>query len=57
MTRQLTLIESKSRWHVDAETREIARRGLAEARAVLAAHRPAEFPGRDNKPRSTDTAA
>lgn len=44
MTRQLTLIESKSRWHVDEDTREIGRRGLAEARAVLAAHKPADLP-------------
>lgn len=40
MTKQLALIESKSRWHVDEKTREIGRRGLADARAVLAAHRP-----------------
>ena len=55
MTRQLTLIESKSRWHVDAQTLEIGRRGLAEARAVLAAHKPAELPYRTSH--STDTAA
>lgn len=56
MTRQLTLIESKkSRWHVDAKTLEIGRRGLADARAVLAAHKPAELPLRSSH--STDTAA
>ena len=55
MTRQLTLIESKSRWHVDEDTRDIGRRGLAEARAVLAAHKPAELPHRTSQP--NDTAA
>jgi len=42
MARQLTLITSSTSWRLDARTKEIGRRGLAEARAALAAHRPAE---------------
>jgi len=42
MARQLTLIDSTSPWRLDAKTREINRRGLAEARAALAAHRPTD---------------
>lgn len=40
MERQLTLIETESRWHLDDKTKEIGRRGLAEARAALASSRP-----------------
>lgn len=40
MARQLTLIDNSAAWRIDERTREIGRRGLAEARAVLAAHRP-----------------
>lgn len=40
MARQLTLIDTTTPWRLDDETREIGRRGLAEARAALAAHRP-----------------
>ena len=40
MARQLTLIEDKKPWRLDEKTREIGRRGLAEARAALAANRP-----------------
>lgn len=36
MTSQLTLIDSEpASWKIPASTREIGRRGLAEARAVL----------------------
>lgn len=45
MARQLTLIENKKPWHLDEKTREIGRRGIAEARAALAANRP-----RDSRP-------
>jgi hypothetical protein len=41
MARQLTLIDNPT-WRIDERTKEIGRRGLAEARAALAAHRPAE---------------
>ncbi len=40
MARQLTLINSESPWRLDEKTREIGRRGLAQARAALAAHQP-----------------
>ena len=39
MARQLSLIETPQEWRLSAETKEIARRGLAEARAALAAGR------------------
>jgi hypothetical protein len=43
MERQLTLIDTTTRtWRLDERTREIGRRGIASARAALAAHRPAE---------------
>lgn len=42
MARQLTLLERQSNWRLDDRTREIGRRGIAAARAALAAHRPAE---------------
>ena len=45
MARQLTLIPTQKSWRLDPKTRETGRRGIAEARAALAAHRPAE-PGR-----------
>lgn len=35
MTAQLTLIETEPSWKIPEATREIGRRGLAEARAVL----------------------
>ena len=41
MARQLSLIEAPREWRLSPETKEIARRGLAEARAALAAGRPA----------------
>ena len=37
MERQLTLIERNSRWRLDERTCEIGRRGIAAARAALAA--------------------
>jgi hypothetical protein len=44
MTRQLRLIETPHRsWKLDRRTREIGRKGIADARAALAAaHRPPE---------------
>lgn len=43
MERQLTLIDTTTRtWRLDERTREIGRRGIASARAALAAHRPTE---------------
>ena len=42
MARQLTLIDNSSPWRIDERTREIGRRGIAEARAALAETRPAE---------------
>lgn len=40
MARQLTLIPAHKTWRLDAKTRETGRRGVASARAALAAHRP-----------------
>jgi hypothetical protein len=40
MARQLTLIPTKQAWRLSSETRETGRKGLASARAALAAHRP-----------------
>lgn len=34
---QLRLINTTNRWQIDEHTREVGRRGLAEARAALAA--------------------
>ncbi len=43
MERQLTLIDTTTRtWRLDERTREVGRRGIASARAALAAHRPTE---------------
>lgn len=42
MERQLTLIPSHKDWRLDPKTREAGLRGIASARAALAAHRPAE---------------
>lgn len=46
MARQLTLIPAKKDWQLDERTKQVGRRGLAQARAALAAHRPAEPPRR-----------
>lgn len=40
MARQLTLIPASKDWQLDTETKETGRRGIAAARAALAAHRP-----------------
>ena len=42
MARQLTLIPATKDWQLDERTKQVGRRGIAEARAALAAHRPAE---------------
>lgn len=46
MARQLTLLDTPPAWRIDAATREVGRRGIAEARASLqaaiAARRSAE---------------
>lgn len=42
MARQLTLIPAKKQWQLDEKTKQVGRRGIAEARAALAAHRPTE---------------
>ena len=42
MARQLTLIERSPAWQLDERTRETGKRGIAAARAALAAHRPAD---------------
>lgn len=52
MERQLTLIDPQRTWRLDERTRQIGRRGVAEARAALAAHRPAETGGRTTGDRS-----
>ena len=43
MSKQLTLIESPAGWRLDERTREVGRRGLAEARAKLVAARAREL--------------
>ena len=35
MSKQLRLIEPSNGWRLDAETREIGRKGIADARAAL----------------------
>jgi hypothetical protein len=42
MARQLTLIPATKDWHLDPSTKESGRRGIASARAALAAHRPTD---------------
>jgi len=37
MARQLTLLDTAPRWRIDEATREVGRRGIAEARASLQA--------------------
>lgn len=46
MATQLTLIESPKDWKLSPEVKEIARRGLASARAALAASAPSDASGR-----------
>lgn len=42
MARQLTLIPATKDWQLDSDTKETGRRGIAAARAALAAHRPTD---------------
>lgn len=42
MARQLTLIPASKDWQLDPDTKESGRRGVAAARAALAAHRPTD---------------
>ncbi len=49
MERQLTLIETKSRWRLDEQTCERGRRGIAAARAALAATGQAAEPTAQEK--------
>lgn len=42
MARQLTLLDSPPAWRIDEATREVGRRGVAEARASLQAAMAAE---------------
>jgi hypothetical protein len=44
MAEQLPLPDHRTGWKLDERTREAGRRGIASARAALAAHRPAEAP-------------
>ncbi|MEQ1787894.1 MAG: hypothetical protein ABL966_12635 [Acidimicrobiales bacterium] len=37
MARQLTLLDTPPSWRIDEATREVGRRGIAEARATLQA--------------------
>jgi hypothetical protein len=41
MKQQLTLLEAPPDWRIDERTKEIGRRGLAQARAALQSHSPA----------------
>ncbi|MGV3760394.1 MAG: hypothetical protein ACO1PW_12775 [Actinomycetota bacterium] len=41
MARQLSLLESRRTWKLSESTREVGRRGVAEARAALEAARTA----------------
>lgn len=40
MARQLALIDARRSWQLSERTKEIGRRGIAEARLALAATRP-----------------
>ncbi len=40
MAQQLPLHQDRTTWKLDEPTREAGRRGIASARAALAAHRP-----------------
>lgn len=44
MKHQLTLLEAPPDWRIDERTKEIGRRGLAQARAVLQSHSAATLP-------------
>jgi hypothetical protein len=45
MTKQLTLIDTQPDWRLDEKTRRLGRRGIADARAALAAGRRARSSG------------
>ena len=44
MKQQLTLLEAPPDWRIDERTKEIGRRGLAQARAALQSHSPVGLP-------------
>lgn len=44
MKQQLTLLEEPPEWRIDERTKEIGRRGLAQARAALQRHSAAAQP-------------
>ena len=44
MKHQLSLLEAPPDWRIDERTKEIGRRGLAQARAALKGHSPAARP-------------
>ncbi len=44
MEQQLTLLEAPPDWRIDERTKEIGRRGLAQARAALQGHSPTTQP-------------
>ncbi len=44
MKQQLTLLEAPPDWRIDERTKEIGRRGLAQARAALRCHSPGAQP-------------
>ncbi|NLD77984.1 MAG: hypothetical protein GX643_15105 [Acidimicrobiales bacterium] len=48
MAQQLPLKEQRTTWKLDERTREAGRRGIASARAALAAHRPED----DHRPQA-----
>ena len=61
MARQLSLLETRRTWALSETTREVGRRGVAEARAALdaaraAAERAADTTGRDRRPRRSAQA-
>ncbi len=43
MVKQLVLIPVAKDWELDAKTKASGRRGIAEARKMLAAHKPEEI--------------
>ena len=48
MERQLVLLEPEDPWRLDEQTREIGRRGVAEAREALRKARQAAAAAREN---------
>lgn len=51
--RQLTLIPAAHDWSLDAVTRQRGRRGIARARAALAAHKPDDRTTHERNPLTT----